>query len=66
MIKTLPELLYYKVLKKLRKSIETNFSGFVEKFPKHIRAISKKGLSVKLILFTIAYNIEILDSIKQY
>jgi len=66
MIKSAHEKLYYNVLKKLRKSIETNFSKFVEKFPKHIRAVSKKGLSVKLILFTIAYNLEVLDMIKEY
>ncbi|XRO77820.1 hypothetical protein ACO3VM_05800 [Methanocaldococcus sp. 10A] len=66
MIKSFPENLYYNILKKLRKSIETNFSRFVEKFPKHIRAVSKKGLSVKLILFTIASNFEILDMVKSH
>ncbi|WP_245528987.1 hypothetical protein [Methanotorris formicicus] len=29
-------------------------------FPKRIRAISKRGFSVKLLLFTIAYNIKTL------
>ncbi|MFU8652060.1 transposase [Methanotorris formicicus] len=60
MIKSFIEKIKYKILNKLRKTIETNFSKLVEMFPKRIRAISKRGFSVKLLLFTIAYNIKTL------
>lgn len=58
MIKLFVERKKYKILNKLKKSIETNFSELVTMFPKHIRAVSKKGLSVKLLLFTITYNLK--------
>ncbi|MFU8652793.1 transposase [Methanotorris formicicus] len=63
MTKSFIERTKYKILNKLRKSIETNFSKLVAMFPKHIRAVSKKGLSVKLLLFTIAYNLKVLDEV---
>lgn len=66
MLKSFTEKIKYRRLNKLRRIIETNFSKFVEKFPKHIRAVSKNGLSVKLLLFTIAYNIEILNEVNLY
>ncbi|WP_244409523.1 transposase [Methanocaldococcus jannaschii] len=58
MIKPNEEAKKYKELNKLRKAIETNLSKLAESFPRHIRAVSKKGLSAKLLLFTIAYNIQ--------
>ncbi|EHP85484.1 transposase [Methanotorris formicicus Mc-S-70] len=63
MIKSFIERTKYKILNKLRKSIETNFSKLVAMFSKHIHAVSKKGLSVKLLLFTIAYNLKVLDEV---
>ena len=58
MIKSNEEVKMYKKLSKLRKIIETNLSKLVELFPRHIRAVSKRGSSAKLLLFTIAYNIK--------
>ena len=63
MTKSFVERTKYKILNKLRKSIETNFSKLVAMFPKHLRAVSKKGLSVKLLLFTIAHNLKVLNEI---
>ncbi len=58
MIKSNEEAKMYKKLSKLRKIIETNLSKLVELFLRHIQAVSKRGLSAKLSLFTIAYNIK--------
>jgi hypothetical protein len=58
MLKSNEEAKKYKELNKLRKVIETNLSKLVGLLPRHIRAVSKRGLSVKLLLFTIAYNIK--------
>ena len=57
MIKNIYEKDFYKSLNKIRKKIETSFSRLTELFPKNIRAISKKGLAIKLLCFIIACNI---------
>jgi hypothetical protein len=61
MIKSNEEEKMYLELNKSRKIIKTRFSEMIEAYPKHIRSVSKKGLSVKLLLFTIAYNIKKLE-----
>ncbi len=48
---------YYRALSKLRKMIETIFSQLENLGLRFVRAISRRGLAIKIILSTIAYNI---------
>ena len=56
MVKSDEEAKYYSYLSRLRKKIETLFS-VVENFGlKFIRAVSRRGLAVKIILGLLAFN----------
>jgi len=56
MIKSDEEAKYYEFLSRVRKKIETLFS-VVDNFGlKFIRAVSRRGLAVKIILCLLAFN----------
>ena len=57
MIKLEEEKEYYKALSKIRRIIETIFSKLEELGLRFIRAITRKGLAIKIILSIIAFNI---------
>jgi len=57
MIKSNDEKEYYKFLSKLRRIIETIFSQIENLGLRFIRAISRRGLAIKIILSIIAFNI---------
>jgi DNA-binding LacI/PurR family transcriptional regulator len=57
MIRSNDEKEYYKFLSKLRRIIETIFSQIENLGLRFIRAISRRGLAIKIILSIIAFNI---------
>jgi hypothetical protein len=57
MIKTKEESLYYKLLSRARRIIETRFSQLEEFGAKFIRAVSRRGLAVKILLSILSFNI---------
>jgi len=57
MIRLNDEKEYYKFLSKLRRIIETIFSQIENLGLRFIRAISRRGLAIKIILSIIAFNI---------
>jgi len=57
MIKTEEERKYYKELSRMRKIIDTLFSVADNFGLRFIRAISRRGLAVKIILSLLAFNI---------
>ena len=57
MIKDKRERKYYKNLAKARKIIETRFSQLEEYGLRFIRAVSRRGLAIKIILSILAFNI---------
>jgi len=57
MIRSEDEREYYRALSKLRKMIETIFSQVENLGLRFIRAVSRRGLAIKIILSIIAYNI---------
>jgi hypothetical protein len=57
MIKTREESLYYKLLSRARRIIETRFSQLEEFGAKFIRAVSRRGLAVKILLSILSFNI---------
>ena len=56
MVKSYDEAKYYSYLSRLRKKIETLFSVAENFGLKFIRAVSRKGLAVKIILGLLAFN----------
>ena len=56
MVKSYDEAKYYRSLSRLRKKIETLFSVAENFGLKFIRAVSRKGLAVKIILGLLAFN----------
>jgi len=57
MIRNEDERTYYRTLSRIRRIIETRFSQLEEFGAKFIRAISKRGLAVKIILSILSLNI---------
>ena len=57
MIKTEREKVHYQTLSKLRRVIETRFSQLEEFGQRFVRAVSRRGLAVKMILSILAFNI---------
>ena len=57
MIKTEREKVHCRTLSKLRKVIETRFSQLEEFGLRFVRAVSRRGLAVKMILSILAFNI---------
>ena len=57
MIRNEDERTYYRTLSRIRRIIETRFSQLEEFGAKFIRAISKRGLAVKIILSILSFNI---------
>ncbi len=57
MIRNKREKKYYKKLAKIRKIIETRFSQLEEYGLRFIRAVSRRGLAIKIILSILAFNI---------
>jgi len=56
MIESDKEREYYRFLSKLRKKIETLFSVVDNLGLRFIRAVSRRGLAVKIILSLLAFN----------
>ena len=56
MIKSEEEKAYYRVLSRIRRIIETRFSQLEEFGARFIRAISRRGLAVKIILSILSFN----------
>jgi DNA-binding LacI/PurR family transcriptional regulator len=56
MVKSDEEAEYYRFLSRLRKKIETLFSVADNFGLKFIRAVSRRGLAVKIILSLLAFN----------
>jgi hypothetical protein len=50
MMKSEEERAYYRILSRIRKLIETKFSQLEEFGERFIRAVSRRGLAVKIIL----------------
>jgi len=44
-----------------RKRIETTFSQITGLFPRHIKAVTKKGFELKIVCFLLAFSIQCLD-----
>jgi hypothetical protein len=57
MIKSEDEKLYYQLLSRLRRIIETRFSQLEEFEARLIRAVSRRGLAVKTILSILSFNV---------
>ena len=57
MIKSDEEADYYRFLSKVRKKIETLFSVGENFGLRFVRAVSKRGLAVKIILAFLAFNV---------
>ena len=57
MIKSEKERLHYEALSRLRKIVETRFYQLNELGLRFVRAITRKGLAVKIILSILAFNI---------
>lgn len=56
MIKT-EERLSYRVLGRVRRLIETRFSQLEEHGFRYVRAVTSKGLTIKIIIAILAFNI---------
>jgi hypothetical protein len=57
MIRSEDERSHYRILSRVRRIIETRFSQLEEFGAKFIRAISRRGLAVKIILSILSLNI---------
>lgn len=57
MIRREGEKVHYDTLSKLRRVIETRFSQLEEFGLRFVRAVSRRGLAVKMILSMLAFNI---------
>jgi hypothetical protein len=57
MIRSEDERAHYRILSRIRRIIETRFSQLEEFGAKFIRAISRRGLAVKIILSILSFNI---------
>ena len=56
-MKSEEERAYYRILSRIRKLIETRFSQLEEFGERFIRAVSRRGLAVKIILSILSFNI---------
>ncbi|MGC8911663.1 MAG: hypothetical protein ACP5K8_06275 [Nitrososphaeria archaeon] len=57
MISSYDEREYYRALSNLRKMIETIFSQLENLGLRFVRAVSRRGLAIKIILSILAFNI---------
>ena len=57
MIKDEKERKVYRVLRRIRRIIETRFSQLEEFGLRFIRAVSRRGLAIKIVLSILAFNI---------
>jgi hypothetical protein len=57
MVKSEEEKVYYRILSRIRRMIETLFSQLEEFGLRFIRAVSRRGLAVKIILSILSFNI---------
>lgn len=57
MVKTEEERAYYRVLNRVRRLIETRFSQLEEYGLRFVRAITRRGLAIKIITAILAFNI---------
>jgi hypothetical protein len=57
MVKSREELLYYRVLNRVRRLIETRFSQLEEYGLRYVRAISRRSLAIKIIVAILVFNI---------
>jgi hypothetical protein len=57
MVKSEEEKVYHRILSRIRRMIETLFSQLEEFGLRFIRAVSRRGLAVKIILSILSFNI---------
>jgi hypothetical protein len=57
MIRSREELVYYRVLNRVRRLIETKFSQLEEYGLRYVRAVTRRGLTIKIITAILAFNI---------
>lgn len=57
MVRSREELLYYRVLNRVRRIIETRFSQLEEYGLRYVRAVTRRGLAIKIITAILAFNI---------